>query len=132
MVCDSTTTTTTDGPTTTTTTEAPTTTTTTTDGGTQLFIYAKYINSNGNLQYQINFGPIEQLGTLSTTCDYITSIAVTVGDEITFSDVNGKVIASSTTVCPDGPGGFGCSAGYSVLISGTQYVYLTIDGNTIC
>ncbi len=132
VVCDSTTTTTTAAPTTTTTTEAPTTTTTTTDGGTQLFIYAKYINSNGNLQYQINSGPIEQLGALTTTCDYITSIAVTVGDEITFSDANTKVIASSTTVCPDGPGGFGCSAGYSVLISGTQYVYLTIDGNTTC
>jgi len=124
IVCD-------DG-TTTTTTEPQTTTTTTTDGGTQLFIYAKYINSNGNLQYQINFGPIEQLGALTTTCDYITSIAVTVGDEITFSDANTKVIALSTTVCPDGPGGFGCSAGYSVLISGTQYVYLTIDGSTIC
>jgi hypothetical protein len=55
-----------------------------------------------------------------------------VGDEITFSDANGKVIASSTSVCPDGPGGFGCSAGYSVLISGTQYVYLTIDGSNIC
>jgi hypothetical protein len=132
VVCDSTTTTTTDGPTTTTTTEAPTTTTTTTDAGTQLFIYAKYINSNGNLQYQINSGPIEQLGALSTTCDYITSIAVIVGDEITFSDANTKVVASSTTVCPDGPGGFGCTVGYSVLTSGTQSVYVTIDGSSSC
>jgi hypothetical protein len=132
VVCDSTTTTTTGAPTTTTTTEAPTTTTTTTASGTQLNIYAKYINSNGNLQYQINSGPIEQLGALSTNCNYITTIAVTVGDDITFSDANSKVIASSTSVCPDGPAGFGCSAGYSVLTSGTQDVYLTIDGNNIC
>jgi hypothetical protein len=132
VVCDSTTTTTTGAPTTTTTTAAPTTTTTTTDAGTQLYVYAKYINSNGNLQSQINFGPVEQYGSLSSTCDYVTTLAVNVGDEITFSDANGKVIASSTSVCPDGPGGFGCSAGYSVLISGTQYVYLTIDGSNIC
>jgi hypothetical protein len=132
VVCDGTTTTTTVAPTTTTTTEAPTTTTTTTASGTQLNVYAKYINSNGNLQYQINSGPIEQLGALSTNCNYMTTIAVTVGDDITFSDVNGKVIASSTSVCPDGPAGFGCSVGYSVLISGTQDVYLTIDGNNIC
>jgi hypothetical protein len=129
VVCDSTTTTTTDAPTTTTTTAAPTTTT---DAGTLLYVYAKYINSNGNLQSQINFGPVEQYGALSTTCDYVTTLIVTVGDEITFSDANSGVIASSTTVCPDGPGGFGCSAGYSVLTSGTQYVYLTIDGSTIC
>jgi hypothetical protein len=124
VVCDSTTTTTT--------TAAPTTTTTTTDAGTILYVYAKYINSNGNLQSQINFGPVEQYGALSTTCDYVTTLTVFVGDEITFSDANSGVIASSTTVCPDGPGGFGCSAGYSVLTSGTQYVYLTIDGSTIC
>ena len=132
VVCDSTTTTTTTAAptTTTTTTAAPTTTTTT--SGTQLNIYAKYINSNGNLQYQINGGPIEQLGALSSTCDYVTTIAVTVGDDITFTDANSKTIASSTSVCPDGPGGFACSAGYSVLISGAQSIYLTIDGSNIC
>ena len=129
VVCDSTTTTTTDAPTTTTTTEAATTTTT---SGTSLLVYAKYINSNGNLQYQINGGPIEQLGALSSTCDYVTTLAITVGDEITFSDANGAVVASSTSVCPDGPGGFGCSVGYSVLISGTQYVYVTINGSSFC
>lgn len=119
-------------PTPTTTTTAAPTTTTTTDAGTSLFVYAKYINSNGNLQYQINGGPIEQLGSLGTTCDYVTTIGVTVGDEITFSSVGGETIASSTSVCPDGPGGFGCSVGYSVLSSGTQSVYITIDGTSIC
>jgi hypothetical protein len=127
VVCDSTTTTTTEAPTTTTTTEATTTTTT---SATQLLVYAKYINSNGNLQYQINSGPVEQLGGLSSGCDYVTTIAVNVSDEITFSDANGAVIASSTSVCPDG--GFGCSTGYSVLIPGTQYVYITINGSSFC
>ena len=129
VVCDSTTTTTTDAPTTTTTTEAATTTTT---SATQLLVYAKYINSNGNLQYQINSGPIEQFGSLTTDCSYITTLAVNVGDEIVFSDANTKVVASSTTVCPDGPGGFGCTVGYSVLTSGTQSVYVTIDGSSSC
>jgi hypothetical protein len=95
-------------------------------------VYAKYINSNGNLQYQINSGPIEQLGSLTTDCNYITTLAITVGDEIVFSDANTKVVASSTSVCPDGPGGFGCTAGYSVLSSGTQSVYVTIDGSSSC
>jgi hypothetical protein len=95
-------------------------------------VYAKYINSNGNLQYQINSGPIEQFGSLTTDCSYITTLAVNVGDEIVFSDANTKVVASSTTVCPDGPGGFGCTVGYSVLTSGTQSVYVTIDGSSSC
>ena len=129
VVCDSTTTTTTGAPTTTTTTEAATTTTT---SATQLLVYAKYINSNGNLQYQINSGPIEQLGSLTTDCNYITTLAVNVGDAIVFSDANTKVVASSTSVCPDGPGGFGCTVGYSVLTSGTQSVYVTIDGSSSC
>ena len=115
--------------TTTTTTAAPTTTTT---SGTQLLVYAKYINSNGNLQYQINSGPIEQFGSLTTDCSYIAILAVNVGDEIVFSDANTKVVASSTSVCPDGPGGFGCTVGYSVLTSGTQSVYITIDGSSSC
>jgi hypothetical protein len=132
ITCDATTTTTTTGaPTTTTTTAAPTTTTTT-EAGTNLLVYAKYINSNGNLQYQINGGPIEQLGLLNTGCDYITTLAVTVGDELTFTGTSSETIASSTSGCPDGPGGFGCSVGYSVLISGTQSVYITIDGSNIC
>jgi hypothetical protein len=129
VVCDSTTTTTTAAPTTTTTTSAATTTTT---SATALYVYAKYINSNGNLQYQINGGPIEQLGALNSGCAYVTTLAVTVGDSITFSDANSSVIAYSTSVCPDGPGGFGCDAIYDVLSSGGQYIYITIDGSNIC
>jgi hypothetical protein len=130
VVCDSTTTTTTDAPTTTTTTEA--TTTTTTDAGTVLYVYGRYINTNGDLQYSLNFGGNVNIGPLPSGCSFITTIICDVGDEFTFSDVGGKLIASSTTVCPDGPGGFGCDASYSVLSSGTQYVYLTINGDITC
>jgi hypothetical protein len=130
VVCDSTTTTTTDGPTTTTTTEAPTTTTTT--SATQLLVYAKYINSTGNLQYQINGGPIEQLGNLYGNCDYITTLAVNIGDTIVFSGAGSQTVASSTTACPDGPGGFTCTTGYEVLIGGTQSVYVSLNGSSFC
>ena len=123
-----TTTTTTAAPTTTTTTAAPTTTTT---SGTVLYVSGKYINSNSNLQYSINFGPYIDLGLLSPVCESVASIPCTVGDEITFGDGN-SFIASSTSVCPDGPGGFACSVGYSVLSSGGQYVYITIDGSNSC
>jgi hypothetical protein len=129
IVCDSTTTTTTDAPTTTTTTEAATTTTT---SATQLLVYAKYINSTGNLQYQINGGPIEQLGNLNASCDYITTLAVNIGDTIVFSGAGSQTVASSTTACPDGPGGFGCNTGYEVLIGGTQSVYVSLNGSSFC
>jgi hypothetical protein len=153
-----TTTTTTEAPTTTTTTEAPTTTTTTaaapqctydglmivcdstttttaaatttTTDSTVLNVYARYINSNGNLQVQINSGPIEELGALGTDCVFITSFAANFGDEFLFSDVNDKTIAGSTTVCPDSL--FGCNFLYEVLTTGTQNVYLTIDGSITC
>ena len=127
------TTTTTAAPTTTSTTTAtPDTTTTTTTSGTVLYVYGKYINSNANLQYSINFGSNTNIGSLTTGCDFITTIACTVGDEITFSGTGAESIASSTSVCPDGPGGFGCSVGYSVLSAGAQYVYITIDGSNSC
>jgi hypothetical protein len=115
-----------------TTTTTTSTTTTTESPETQLIVYGKYINSNSNLQYQINSGPIVEIGALAGSCDQVATITCTVGDEITFSDANTAVLASSTTVCPDGPGGFGCSLSYSVLSSGTQYVYITIDGSTLC
>ena len=126
-----TTTTTTAAPTTTTTTAAPTTTTT---SGTVLYVYGRYINSeNGNtLQYSLNYGAPINIGTVTSGCNFVTTIPCTVSDEISFSSVSGQTIASSTTACPDGPGGFGCTVGYSVLSAGAQYVYITIDGDNGC
>jgi hypothetical protein len=114
----------------TTTTTSTSTTTTTAAPETVLNVYAKYVNSNGNLQVQINGGPIEELGALTTDCVFITSFACNVSDEFIFSDVNTKTIAGSTTICPDS--GFGCVFNYEVLVSGPQDVYLTIDGSINC
>jgi hypothetical protein len=114
----------------------PTPTSTSGETGAQLFVYAKYINnpSPGELQYSKNSGTPIVIGEISTTsCDYLYTITgLQIGDDIEFSDTSTYVIASSTTTCPSGPGGFGCSTSYSVLGTGTQYVYLTIDGSTAC
>jgi hypothetical protein len=114
----------------------PTPTSTSGDTGAQLFVYAKYINnpSPGELQYSKNSGTPIVIGEISTTsCDYLYTITgLQIGDDIEFSDTSTYVISSSTTTCPSGPGGFGCSTSYSVLATGTQYVYLTIDGSTAC
>ena len=123
--------------TTTTTTATPTTTTTTTAApATELFVYAKYINSQspGDLQYTINGGSPVTIGAVSTSsCLYLYTISgITTGDSISFSDSNTQAVAGSTSVCPSGPGGFSCTYNYSVLVSGPQYVYISVDGSNAC
>jgi hypothetical protein len=138
-----TTTTTTTAPTTTTstttstTTVAPTTTTSTTTSTTTeettLFIYARYINTNGNLQYSINENPNVNIGALPSGCSFITQLTgLTAGDTIDFSDVSGFAIAGAQGFGADCPTtGFGCI--YPVTISsGANYVYITIDGSLAC
>ena len=123
--------------TTTTTTATPTTTTTTTAApATELFVYAKYINSQspGDLRYTINGGSPVTIGAVSTSsCLYLYTISgITTGDSISFSDSNTQAVAGSTSVCPSGPGGFSCTYNYSVLVSGPQYVYISVDGSNAC
>ena len=123
--------------TTTTTTATPTTTTTTTAApATELFVYAKYINSQspGDLQYTINGGSPVTIGAVSTSsCLYLYTISgITTGDSISFSDSNTQAIAGSTSTCPSGPGGFSCTYNYSVLVSGPQYAYISVDGTNAC
>lgn len=131
----STTTTTTTAPSTTTTTTTSTTTTTTT-GATELLIYAKYITtqSPGDLQYSLNNGTPITIGPISTSsCDYLYTITgLQVGDDIEFTDDQTYAISGDTTVCPSGPGGFSCNYNYSVLVSGTQYAYISVIGNQAC
>lgn len=126
-----TTSTTTVAPTTTTTTS--TTTSTTTASPTSLFVYARYINSNGSLQYDINEGSNVTIGALATGCSFMTQITgLTAGDTVNFSEASAFVIAGATGFnagCPTT--GFGCS--YPVTIStGPNWVYLTIDGSQGC
>lgn len=124
--------------TTTTTSSSSTTTTTssTTEALTQLFVYAKYINapSPGDLQFSINAGPNINAGAIPTSsCDYMFTISgITAGDTIAFTDSNTQAIAGSTSVCPSGPGGFSCTYNYSVLVSGPQTAYISVDGVNAC
>jgi hypothetical protein len=131
-----TTTTTSSTSSTTTSTSSTTTTTSSTAAPTQLLVYTKYINSPsaGNLQFSINSGPNFNAGAVSTSsCNYMFTISgITAGDSITFTDSNTQAIAGSTSVCPSGPGGFSCTYNYSVLVSGPQTAYISVDGANAC
>ena len=101
-----------------------------------MYVYGKYINtpSIGDLQYQVNGGLFVNIGPVSSTsCDFITQIlGLQVGDTVDFTDNFTRAIAGSTSTCPSGPGGFGCNYSYSVLVTGSQFVYITIDGSVAC
>lgn len=103
-------------------------------GTVTLLVYAKYINSvsPGDLQYQVNSGTFVNIGPVSTTsCDFFYQInGLQVGDSVDFTDTNTRAIAGSTSVCPTNASS--CNYSYSVLVTGTQYVYLTINGSTAC
>jgi len=120
----------------TTSTSSTTTTTSSTAAPTELFVYAKYINSPsaGNLQFSINSGPNFNAGAVPTSsCNYMFTISgISAGDSIAFTDSNTQAIAGSTSVCPSGPGGFGCTYNYSVLVSGPQTAYISVDGANAC
>jgi hypothetical protein len=122
--------------TTTTSSTSTTTSTTTIEPATELFVYAKYINtqSPGDLQYSLNGGSPVTIGPIGTSsCLYVYTITgLTAGDSISFSDSNTQAISGSTSVCPSGPGGFSCTYNYSVLVSGPQYAYISVDGNETC
>ena len=120
----------------TTSTSSTTTTTSSTAAPTELFVYAKYINSpsSGDLQFSINSGPNFNAGAIATSsCNYMFTISgISAGDSITFTDSNTQAIAGSTSVCPSGPGGFSCTYNYSVLVSGPQTAYISVDGANAC
>jgi len=120
----------------TTSTSSTTTTTSSTAAPTELFVYAKYINSPsaGNLQFSINSGPNFNAGAVPTSsCNYMFTISgISAGDSIAFTDSNTQAIAGSTSVCPSGPGGFSCTYNYSVLVSGPQTAYISVDGANAC
>ena len=99
----------------------------------ELYVYLKGINGGGTLQYSLNFGPNIEIGGTPSFCGNVATLTVQQGDSITFSDIFGRVLALSTSVCPDSvTGDFGCTMEYSVLSSGTNYVYITIDGSFTC
>ena len=104
--------------------------------GIELFVRTKYITTTppGNLQYSINSGNNVNAGPVSTTsCEYqFTITGLQLGDSVDFSNTSTFSIAGSSSVCPDGPGGFGCNFTYDILSTGPQTVYLSIDGANSC
>lgn len=104
--------------------------------GTDLYIYAKYINnqSSGDLTYSVNMGTPANIGPITTSsCLYFYTInGLQIGDTVEFTDSNTQAIAGSTTVCPSGPGGFSCNYNHTVLSSGAEFVYITVDGQNAC
>ncbi len=112
-------------------TTSATPTPTPTVGDTLLYVYAKYKDASADLQYSINGDPDVSIGTISTTgCTFYTTITgLTNGDIVDFTSPTTAAIAGDSSNCPDA--GFLC--GYSVnIVTGTNYVYLTVDGDTIC
>ena len=86
------------------------------------------------MQFSINAGSFFNAGPVTTTdCTYSFVISgLEIGDTIVFNNSSTFTVAGSTSVCPDGPGGFGCNFSYSVVSSGPQNVYITVDGSTAC
>ncbi len=104
---------------------------TATTPATVLNIYAKYINTDGNLQYNVNGGSQTNLGSIGTTsCLFYTTLTgLNPGDTVTFSDVNTKAIAQDSVSCPNG--GYLCDQSI-VLSAGSNTIYLTIKGDQNC
>lgn len=114
--------------------KTPAATSTPSPAATQLFIYGKYIGGGGSktLQYTLNGGSPIEIGSIDTTsCLIVTTLSgLSNGDTIVFSEVNTRGVAGSlTNPCPDS--GFLCS--YTVnIVTGANYVYLTIDSDNVC
>lgn len=107
-------------------------TTTPSSAGNELYVYAKYVNEDVPLQYQINYGTYEVIGLVGTTsCTYIYTITgLTPGDVILFTTYGTTILALDTppASCPNS--GFACSQTYNFTT--TDYVYITVDGSVIC
>lgn len=98
----------------------------------ELLVYAKYVNDENVLQYQINYGSYVLIGNIDTsTCEYYYTITgLTVGDVIYFTTLSTCVLALDISApCPNS--GFACSQTYNYT-GGTSYAYITVDGNNCC
>lgn len=134
-----TTTTTTSAPTTTTTsttTAAPTTTTTTTAApGITLFVYGKDTGANvPELQYRVNGGMWNNMGSLDSNCNFINSVTgLSDGDNVEFQTDLGNAIGSTgdSTTCPFGIP-FACTTSYMVTTGSPKFVAITVDSSTSC
>lgn len=97
-----------------------------------LYVYAKFVNAENVLQYQINYGSYNVLGNIdSLSCSYIYTITgLTPGDVVYFTTYSNGILALDTPPadCPNS--GFACSQTYTWLVN--DYVYITVDGSVFC
>lgn len=110
----------------------PTPTPTPTGASGTLYVYSKYINSSDELGYSLNGGTYLGIGEITTTnCSYMAVITgLTDGDVIEFTTLLGKTISGNTSTCPSFAGG--CLYSYTFTGSGSNFVYITIDGSSNC
>lgn len=103
---------------------------TSTNPGGQLFVYARYINTNQEFGYSLNGGSYTAIGEpSSSSCSYITTISgLNNGDTIVFTTLSSCSINGDSADCPNSAGG--CS--YTHNFVGTTYVYILVDGSNCC
>ena len=132
----STSTSTTSTSTSTTTTSAPTTTTTTTAApDITLFVYGKDTGANvPELQYRVNGGMWNNMGSLDSNCNFINSITgLSDGDNVEFQTDLANAIGSAgnTTVCPSAIP-FACTTSYTITTGSPKFVAITADSSVGC
>jgi len=97
-----------------------------------LYVYAKFVNAENVLQYQVNYGAYNVLGNIdSLSCSYIFTITgLSEGDIVYFTTYSNGILALDTPPadCPNS--GFACSQTYTWLVN--DYVYITVDGSVFC
>jgi hypothetical protein len=114
---------------------ATTTTTTTAAPGITLVVYAKDDGSaSPELQYNINGGMWNNMGSVGSGCSLINSITgLSDGDVVTFQTDLGNVITSDgdTTTCPSSAP-FACTTSYTISSGSPKFVAIRVDSTTSC
>lgn len=95
-----------------------------------IYVHAKFVNMTADLQFQINGGDQNLIGTIdSLSCTYFYTITgLTNGDSVVFTTLSAYSIAGSTSDCPISTGG--CN--YTYVYGGPTTVYITVDGSIAC
>jgi len=119
-------------PTITPTSATPTPTPSVTQSSGELYVYAKYISTSDELGYELNGGEYLGIGEVPTTsCDYLAVITgLTNGDSIVFSTLLDKAISGDPSDCPVSAGS--CTYTHTFTGSGSNFVYITINGSNNC
>jgi hypothetical protein len=98
---------------------------------TELIVYGNYQNVGNSVEYQVNGGGWFSLGSLGdTNCVYINTISgLSNGDTVEFRTNDSYAIGGDASTCPNS---VGCTIPSTVVSTGTNYYYLTVDGSSAC